>query len=121
MAKKVVLNVKGLSYTLEYNVSSVRRMEANGFSLESSSSVPLNTVIQLFEGGLYKKHKTIAGNKAQKLFEEVAKAYDISTLTTSLIELVMDVYSIISGDNDEDNEDGNDAIEKKEVVEIVTY
>ena len=85
-AKQLFLNYEGKRYTLEYNRNSVRQIERQGFKVNESESMPMNTVMALFNGAFIMHHRNID----PKTLDEI---YDTVPNKQSLIEKLSEMYS----------------------------
>ena len=60
MNTKIELDYKGTTYTLEYNRSSVKALEANGFNVNEFFDKPMTNIELLFQCAFIKNHPGVA-------------------------------------------------------------
>ena len=70
-AKQIILNYEGKRYTLEYNRNSIRQMERQGFKINESDGMPMNTVMNLFNGAFIMHHRNIDPKTLDALYDTV--------------------------------------------------
>lgn len=102
MSKKVIVEVKGVSYTLEFNRWAIKRIEALGFSVTNVSEKLVTNIELLFQGSLMKNHLSIKPKQAATIMDDLMEDYDVSDLLDILIDLYMDAMPVIGeqGDNE---------------------
>lgn len=75
-AKQIILTHEGKKYTLEYNRNSIRQMERQGFRLNDSDGMPMNTVTSLFNGAFLMHHRNIAPQTLDAIYDSITKKED---------------------------------------------
>ena len=93
-AKQLFLTHEGKRYTLEYNRNSIRRMERQGFNINESDGMPMNTVMALFNGAFLMHHPNIDTNTLDALYDTVPnKEAFLGKLTEMYSEPMMALVS----------------------------
>ena len=67
MAKQIVLTYKGNDYTLEFNRKIVRRMEENGFVVDTSK--PATMIAELFRGAFQMHHRRLNPDLVEEIWD----------------------------------------------------
>lgn len=67
MAKQIVLTYDGNDYTLEFNRKIVKRMEENGFVVDTNK--PATMITELFRGAFMMHHRKIAPDLVEKIWD----------------------------------------------------
>lgn len=67
MAKQIVLTYDGNEYTLEFNRKIVKRMEENGFVVDTNK--PATMITELFRGAFMMHHKKISPDLVEKIWD----------------------------------------------------
>lgn len=98
MAKQIEINYKGNDYTLEFNRAVVRRMEENGFVVDTDK--PATMITELFKGAFQMHHRRID----PKLVEEI---WDAQKKKDELLSVLISMYAepiaaLMDEDEDED-------------------
>lgn len=107
MAKQIVLTYKGEDYTLEFNRRIVKRMEDNGFRIDTDK--PATMITELFKGAFLMHHKRISPD----LVEEI---WDAQRGKDKLLSALVGMYTEpIASLMDEEEEDENENPTWKEV------
>ena len=102
--KPVVLNYKGIDYTLDFNRKTVRRMEENGFDVTRVGSMPISGVLTLFYGAFQMHHRFVR----QELAEEIWDAQKgKQKLLSALIALYTENINTLMDDEDDPDDDAN--------------
>lgn len=106
MAKKIKFTYGGKEYRLEFDRTSVKQMEAQGFCIDEVESKPLTSIQMLFSGAFIMHHKNVSGNK--KLCDEIYDSFkNRDRLITQLAEMYQEpLISLL--DEPEENEGNTD-------------
>ena len=67
MAKHIVLTYEGTEYTLEFDRKTVKRMEENGFVVNTDK--PMTMISDLFRGAFMMHHKRITPDKVDEIWD----------------------------------------------------
>lgn len=67
MAKQIVLTYNGDDYTLEFNRKIVKRMEENGFVVDTNK--PATMISDLFKGAFMMHHKRISPDLVEEIWD----------------------------------------------------
>ncbi len=98
MAKVITLTYESKDYTLEYNRSSVFKLENKGFNVttfkDDIKEKPLQTISLLFEGAFYMHHPDISKDVVDTLFSAVFSLEDES-LINRLVEMYGDTINTL--------------------------
>lgn len=100
MNKKIEFSYKDTNYTLEYDRKSVEMMEANGLELELVRSKPASMVSILWQGAFFKNHKKEKTARIEEIYNNISNKSD---LHTALCEMIYETYTVLLGDNEEDD------------------
>lgn len=100
MAKQIVLNYKGVEYTLEFDRKTVRRMEASGFTIDTDK--PATMITELFRGAFQMHHR----RTSPELIEDIWDAQrQKEKLLTELVNMYSEpVASLMDEDSEGDDE-----------------
>lgn len=93
---KITFTYKKNEYTLEYNRSTIKLMESQGFVLDEVSSKPANMFPQLFAGAFMKNHRGLKRNYIDEMFDQTK---DKMGLMQVLIEMYAEALSSLVDDN----------------------
>lgn len=99
MAKQIVLTYEGKDYTLEFNAIVVKRMESEGFRLNTET--PYTMVTDLFHGAFRMHHRKLPP-------ETIDKMWKAQKQKEQLLGKLAGMYSQILADLMEDDEDSDD-------------
>lgn len=102
MAKQIHLSYEGKDYTLEFNRRIAKRMQENGFSIDTDK--PLMLVDELFAGAFIMHHRKIDPDLAQKIWYAQKGR---KKLLTALVEMYTDTYKTLIEDDGEEDDDEN--------------
>lgn len=72
MSTKITVTYKQQDYVLEYNRTAVKRMEANGFSLDKLGDMPGTMVPLLVYGAFMKNHRGLKPELMDEIFDNLA-------------------------------------------------
>lgn len=86
--KKIIVEVLDNEYTLEYNRKAVERMEERGFNMGKIEEKIVTSVNLMVEGGLYKNHRNLVGQKLDDVVEAITNEYDLNELLPLLTEMI---------------------------------
>lgn len=108
MAKQIIFTDKesDREYTLEFNRTTVRQMEASGFDISEASKKPLTFLTDLFAGSFKMHHRFVKADVIDKLQSRFA---DKDKLIQRLIEMYSETLESLS--NNEGDEDKENLIE----------
>lgn len=96
----ILLEYDDKTYTLEYNKSTVRTMEAQGFSLDKISEQPLTQIPMLFRGAFAMHHTGVKRKITDDIFESVGNKNE---LISALAEMYGEVVASVIGDADSES------------------
>ena len=100
MAAKIInLSHNGKTYTLEFNRSSIRQMERQGFKVNESDGMPMSTVMNLFAGAFIMHHRTIDPKTIDEIYDSIPKKEDF---LEKLSEMYSDPMLALVSDPEED-------------------
>ena len=89
----IVFEHKGTQYTLEYTRDAVRRLEANGFSLDKAGDMPVTSLLVLFRGAFMAHHPRTSQATIDEIWEGLGNKDGIfealATLYNEPIEALM--------------------------------
>ena len=101
MAKQIVITYKGDEYTLEFNRKIVKRMEENGFVVDTDK--PATMITELFRGAFQMHHKRISPDLVEEIWD--AQRHK-DKLLTELIAMYSEPIAALMDDN-ADGDDGD--------------
>ena len=87
MNTKINLTYKGVSYTLEYNRTTVVLLENSGFKLDEFLEKPMSHIELAFSGAFMKNHPKVSQNTIDEIFANLKNKNElIKTLHTMIRE-----------------------------------
>ena len=102
MAKQIVINYKGSDYTLEFNRRTVRRMEENGFVVDTNK--PATMISELFKGAFLMHHKKISPELVEDIWDAQRNK---DKLLTELVNMYMEPIAALMDEAEGEDEDEN--------------
>ncbi len=94
MSKKVIVDVEGVSYTLEFNRMAIRTLERAGFNPLNAEIAPVDTLYQLFWGATRMHHGTLTAEKSDSVLDALLDdGYELGDILESLSELYSEVFT----------------------------
>lgn len=87
MAKQLVFEYDGVTYTLEYTRKSIEQMEGEGFRPQDIVDKPISTLPALFAGAFYAHHRFVKREKVDEIFAQMG---DKEALLEKLAEMYQD-------------------------------
>ena len=98
----IIRDEKGNKYTLEYNARVVKRMERNGFKIDTD--YPLTMIDDLFLGAFQMHHKNISPDSAKEIWKFQSKKDELLAI---LIKLYMKPLEELMEDNSGEDENAD--------------
>jgi len=98
MNKKIIIEYNDEKYTLEYNRSSVVKMESNNFKLDDINNKPIEMITKLFDGAFYMHHPNIREDIKQEIYEQIPNK---DQFIIKLSEMYSDTLTTLLGDSSE--------------------
>lgn len=86
------------SYRLEYNRSSIVRMEENGFNVSNIDTKPLSTITLLIRGAFYMHNPSLSDEEIDKIAEQVGDGQGFIQVLTQMYQDAL--TSLTSGKDD---------------------
>ena len=102
MAKQIVINYKGNEYTLEFNRKVVRRMEENGFVVDTNK--PATMITDLFKGAFQMHHRRIDANLIEEIWDAQKKKDELLSV---LIQMYAEPIAALMDEEEAEGEDEN--------------
>lgn len=103
MAKKIVINYEGSDYTLEFNRSTVRRMEESGFVVNTDK--PATMILDLFFGAFQMHHRRIDRKLTEKIWDAQHQKEELLAI---LVSMYMEpISSLMEEEDSGEDEDKN--------------
>lgn len=103
MAKQLVIEYKGKTYTLEYTRRSVEKMERNGFLASDITTKPMTTLPEMFAGAFLAHHTFLKREVIDDIFAHMT---DKGELISKLAEMYNEPLQTLIDDPAE-TEEGN--------------
>lgn len=98
MAKQIVISYNGNDYTLEFNRKIVRRMEENGFKIDTDR--PATMITELFKGAFLMHHRRIDQNLVEEIWNAQKKKDELLAI---LVQMYAEpIASLMDEDEGED-------------------
>lgn len=91
----ILLKSNDKSYRLEYNRSSIVRMEENGFNVKDIEKKPLSTIVMLIRGAFYMHNPSLSDDEIDEIANQIG---DTDKLVKTLVEMYMSVLTALTGD-----------------------
>lgn len=107
MSTKINVTYKDRDYTLEYNKSSARSIESQGFVLEELGSKPNVMIPLLVRGAFMKNHRTIQPGTIDEIFAHITGktgSEEEKGFITVLAEMYAEVINSLMADAEEGDE-----------------
>lgn len=102
---KIRLTKDGKEYILEYDRTTVRVLENQGFSIDKVTEKPMIMIPLLFKCAFLKNHKYVRQQEIDEIFDGIKNKNEI---LDPLITMVNECYeSLLGEENSEDNAEGN--------------
>lgn len=95
MAKQIIINYDGTDYTLEFNRNVVRRMEQNGFRIDTET--PYTMITELFKGAFMMHHKRMTPDKIAEIWDAQKKKDD---LLSALVQMYTEPITALMDEGD---------------------
>lgn len=99
MAKQIVIKHNGSEYTLEFNRRTVKRMEENGFVVDTNK--PATMITDLFRGAFQMHHRRIDPALVDEIWDAQKKKED---LLTELISMYTEPIASLMDDAEDEDE-----------------
>lgn len=97
-AKQIVITYKGNDYTLEFNRKVVKRMEENGFVVDTDK--PATMITELFRGAFQMHHRRISPDLVEEIWDAQRKKDEL--LTTLITMYSEPIASLMDEEESED-------------------
>jgi len=101
MNTTINLTYKGVSYCLEYDRTSVKILEANGFVVDEFVKKPLSNIEMAFSGAFIKHHRK---TKSSVIDEIYAHCPDKDKLIETLATMISETYDSLTAEPEEGDE-----------------
>jgi len=95
MASFVIIKSNDKNYKLEYNRSSIVRMEENGFDVQKMNEKPLSTIVLLMRGAFYMHNPSLTDEEIDAICEQITNSEE---LVKQLVEMYMKALNSLVGD-----------------------
>lgn len=95
----ILLKSNDKSYKLEYNRSSIVRMEESGFNVQDIEKKPLSTIVLLIRGAFYMHNSSLSDEEIDAITDQIG---DTEGLIKVLTEMYMSVLQALTGDDKKD-------------------
>lgn len=102
MAKKIVITYENTDYTLEFNRNVVRRMEENGFVINTDK--PATMITELFFGAFQMHHRRIDRKLVEKIWDAQRQKDELLSV---LISMYAEPISSLMDEDEGEEEDKN--------------
>lgn len=99
MAKQIVLSYNGSEYTLEFNRKTVKRMEENGFVVDTNK--PASMITDLFRGAFQMHHRRISPDLVEEIWD-AQKGKE--KLLAELVSMYTEPIAALMDEDDGDDE-----------------
>lgn len=96
----IQFNYDYVDYTLEYNRTSVKAMEMNGFSIVKLSDFSYTQLELLFKGAFIMHHPTISEDRIMEIFDHMGNKEE---LWATLVAMVQTTYTSLVDEPAEKN------------------
>ena len=87
------------SYKLEYNRSSIVRMEENGFNVADIDKKPISTITLLIRGAFYMHNPSLTDSEIDEITEQVGNSVG---LVEGLVQMYQDALTSLAGGSKKD-------------------
>ena len=99
MAKQIVITYNGNDYTLEFNRKIVRRMEENGFTIDTDK--PATMITELFKGAFLMHHRRIDPGLVEDIWQAQKKKDELlSALVQMYAEPIASLMDEAEGEDE---------------------
>lgn len=103
MAKQIIFDYEGKTFTLEYTRRTVELMEGQGFVLNKVDDIPITVIPALFAGSFLAHHRYLKRDKIDEIYSRMP---DKPELVKTLAEMYMEPISALM-DEPEESDEGN--------------
>lgn len=102
MAKQICISYDGKDYTLGFNRKIVRRMEDNGFVVDTNK--PATMITELFRGAFQMNHRHMDANLIEKIWDAQKKKDELLSV---LIQMYTEPIAALMDEEADEGEDEN--------------
>lgn len=99
MKKNITITHEDKKYTLEFNRTSIRAMERQGFVASKLEDMPMSMIMHLFSGAFMMHHRNIGSAEVDKIYESLSNKEE---LLAKLSEMYSDPIIALMEDPTED-------------------
>lgn len=107
MSKKLVVELKGMEYTLMYTRSAIKKLEADGFSFADVESKPVTAMDMVIGHAFLTKQPYLKEKELNELLDELYENYDTQTIFETLTEMMMEAIPNFDKESDDKTERKN--------------
>ena len=107
MSKKIVVELKGVEYTLMYTRNAIKKLEADGFSFSDIENKPVTSMDMVVSHAFSTKQPYLKEKEINKLLDELYATYDVQEIFETLTEMMMEAIPNFNKDEKEDKERKN--------------
>ena len=94
----ILIKSSDKEYKLEYNRSSIVRMEECGFNVQDIEKKPLSTIVLLIRGAFYMHNPSLSDDEIDEIADQIGGSEDF---IKELTEMYMGALQSLTGDKKE--------------------